>query len=280
MARPASMPARWRCSAIAIPRARLIARMAAQEQNHLKHFDALLAERGVRPTLLQPFWRVAGHALGAATALMSPQAAMACTAAVEDEIDLHYSRAACRARRRRAGAVRRDRRIPGGRARASRHRHTGRRRGKLRLSLIVFHHPGWLSYCDRAFEEDLSHARCPPRPLAALMATPALAQQPGVPAPEAAAARAPGAGGGRNAEPRSARQPADRLWRRSLPGEHQRRDHRLRAAARGRPLSGPVQHARQSQRPGRRELGQSRHRAQLYRRAPASAAARPPGRAA
>ena len=73
------------------PRARLIARMAAQEQRHLKHFDALLAERGVRPTLLQPFWRIAGHALGAATALMSPQAAMACTAAVEDEIDLHYS---------------------------------------------------------------------------------------------------------------------------------------------------------------------------------------------
>ena len=73
------------------PRSRLIARMATQEQRHLKHFDELLAERGVRPTLLQPFWRVAGHALGAATALMSPQAAMACTAAVEDEIDLHYS---------------------------------------------------------------------------------------------------------------------------------------------------------------------------------------------
>ena len=34
---------------------------------------------------------VAGHALGAATALMGPKAAMACTAAVEDEIDAHYS---------------------------------------------------------------------------------------------------------------------------------------------------------------------------------------------
>ncbi len=73
------------------PASRQIARMAQQEQRHLQHFDALLAERGVRPTLLQPFWRVAGHALGAATALMSPQAAMACTAAVEDEIDQHYS---------------------------------------------------------------------------------------------------------------------------------------------------------------------------------------------
>lgn len=73
------------------PCARLIARMAAQEQRHLQHFDALLAERGVRPTLLQPIWSVAGHALGAATALISPNAAMACTAAVEDEIDQHYS---------------------------------------------------------------------------------------------------------------------------------------------------------------------------------------------
>ena len=69
----------------------LIAGMAAQEKEHLSHFDALLAARGVRPTILQPFWAVAGHALGAATALISPAAAMACTAAIEDEIDAHYS---------------------------------------------------------------------------------------------------------------------------------------------------------------------------------------------
>jgi ubiquinone biosynthesis monooxygenase Coq7 len=71
--------------------AALIAGMAAQEREHLKHFDALLAERNVRPTLLQPVWAAAGHALGAATALMSPAAAMACTAAIEDEIDAHYA---------------------------------------------------------------------------------------------------------------------------------------------------------------------------------------------
>ena len=47
-----------------------IGRMAAQEKEHLKHFDDLLAARDIRPTLLQPFWAVAGHALGAATALM------------------------------------------------------------------------------------------------------------------------------------------------------------------------------------------------------------------
>jgi ubiquinone biosynthesis monooxygenase Coq7 len=66
--------------------------MALQEKEHLKRFDTLVAERRVRPTALQPFWRVAGFALGAVTALISEEAAMACTEAVETEIDRHYSR--------------------------------------------------------------------------------------------------------------------------------------------------------------------------------------------
>jgi ubiquinone biosynthesis monooxygenase Coq7 len=74
------------------PEAKLIARMAAQEQRHLARFDALMAERRVRPTALQPLWNVAGFALGALTALMSEQAALACTDAVETVIDRHYSR--------------------------------------------------------------------------------------------------------------------------------------------------------------------------------------------
>jgi ubiquinone biosynthesis monooxygenase Coq7 len=72
------------------PAAREISRMALQERRHLETFDQLMVERGVRPTLLQPFWNVAGHALGAITALMGPEAAMACTVAVETEIDKHY----------------------------------------------------------------------------------------------------------------------------------------------------------------------------------------------
>lgn len=68
-----------------------IRHMAAQEEAHLTRFNALVAEHGVRPTLLQPFWHVAGFALGAATALIGPEAAMACTAAIETEIDRHYS---------------------------------------------------------------------------------------------------------------------------------------------------------------------------------------------
>lgn len=71
--------------------ARTIAGMAAQEERHLKRFNALIAERNVRPTALQPIWNVAGYALGMATALMGPEAAMACTAAVETEIDKHYA---------------------------------------------------------------------------------------------------------------------------------------------------------------------------------------------
>lgn len=73
------------------PEAKLVARMAAQEERHLKRFNTLMAERRVRPTALQPLWNVAGFALGAATALMSEKTALACTDAIETEIDKHYS---------------------------------------------------------------------------------------------------------------------------------------------------------------------------------------------
>jgi ubiquinone biosynthesis monooxygenase Coq7 len=74
------------------PAARTIARMAAQEERHRKTFDRMIAERGVRPTLLQPIWNIAGYGLGMATALLGPGAAMACTVAIETEIDRHYGR--------------------------------------------------------------------------------------------------------------------------------------------------------------------------------------------
>lgn len=74
------------------PHAGEVRAMADQETDHLAQFDALMARRGVRPTALQPLWSAAGYALGAATALLGPEAAMACTAAVEEEIDRHYTR--------------------------------------------------------------------------------------------------------------------------------------------------------------------------------------------
>ncbi len=68
-----------------------IGHMADQERTHLARFDALMSERGVRPTVLSPLWHVAGYALGAATALMGEKAAMACTVAIEEVIDEHYT---------------------------------------------------------------------------------------------------------------------------------------------------------------------------------------------
>ncbi|WP_417464314.1 demethoxyubiquinone hydroxylase family protein [Kordiimonas sp.] len=72
------------------PRAGLFKHMYEQEEVHLARFNKMITERGVRPTLMAPFWHVAGFALGATTALMGEKAAMACTAAVEEVIDDHY----------------------------------------------------------------------------------------------------------------------------------------------------------------------------------------------
>jgi ubiquinone biosynthesis monooxygenase Coq7 len=72
------------------PEARAIERMYAQELEHLKAFEKLMVERRARPSALHPLWNAAGFALGAATALIGPKAAMACTVAVEEVIDAHY----------------------------------------------------------------------------------------------------------------------------------------------------------------------------------------------
>ncbi len=73
------------------PAAVPIRAMAEAEAEHLAWFEHELAVRGVRPTALHPVWHVAGYALGAATALLGAKAAMACTVAVEEAIDAHYS---------------------------------------------------------------------------------------------------------------------------------------------------------------------------------------------
>lgn len=68
----------------------MIQKMWDQEKKHLSKFDELVAQHRVRPTLLRPLWEVAGFALGAGTALMGREAAMACTEAVETVIGNHY----------------------------------------------------------------------------------------------------------------------------------------------------------------------------------------------
>ncbi|MDY0871875.1 demethoxyubiquinone hydroxylase family protein [Dongia rigui] len=68
----------------------VIRHMLEQELKHLDAFEKFMVERRARPSVLLPIWHVAGFALGAATALMGPKAAMACTVAVEEVIDEHY----------------------------------------------------------------------------------------------------------------------------------------------------------------------------------------------
>lgn len=68
-----------------------IRHMAEQEAEHLAAFQQLLPENRVRPTALAPAWHVLGWVLGWTTARLGPEAAMACTVAVEDVIDRHYA---------------------------------------------------------------------------------------------------------------------------------------------------------------------------------------------
>lgn len=68
-----------------------IKHMWEQERVHRQEFEKLINDYRVRPTVMTPFWNVAGFALGAGTALMGEKAAMACTVAVETVIVDHYN---------------------------------------------------------------------------------------------------------------------------------------------------------------------------------------------
>ena len=52
--------------------------------------DRLQIQHNIRPTLLTEVAKIAGFGLGAVTALMGKEAAMACTEAVETVIGEHY----------------------------------------------------------------------------------------------------------------------------------------------------------------------------------------------
>ncbi|KAL1774107.1 5-demethoxyubiquinone hydroxylase, mitochondrial isoform X1 [Sigmodon hispidus] len=69
----------------------VIQKMWDQEKDHLKKFNELMVALRVRPTILMPLWNVAGFALGAGTALLGKEGAMACTVAVEESIAHHYN---------------------------------------------------------------------------------------------------------------------------------------------------------------------------------------------
>jgi len=69
---------------------KLLEHMAEQEMVHLNYFEDQIVARQTRPSLLQPLWHMAGYAVGALTARIGVEAAMACTVAVEHVISEHY----------------------------------------------------------------------------------------------------------------------------------------------------------------------------------------------
>ena len=59
----------------------LIEYMKLQEDEHFDYFNQEIIDQKIRPTLMQPIWKVAGFGLGFLTAMLDKRAAMACTAA-------------------------------------------------------------------------------------------------------------------------------------------------------------------------------------------------------
>ena len=242
-------------------------------------FDALMAERGVRPTALQPLWNVAGFALGAATALMSEKAAMACTDAVETEIDRHYGRQLDELGDERPRACRRHRRVPRRGARASRHRARAWRRRNDRLSVADGRDSRRMQACNRPVEAHLRNldggsAACTLERTTKMSKLSLTIGAAAVGLGGAGRARGPGAG------PEHQGQRDHRLRHRPLPALDRRRDRGLRPQAGERALPDP-----RSAPPGRLAavapgLGGRAPSSSRRSAAPASTAARRSGPAA
>jgi len=69
---------------------KLVQHMKAQENVHFDYFNNELKQQKIRPTIMQPIWKIGGFAMGFFTALLDKKAAMCCTTAVEEVIDEHY----------------------------------------------------------------------------------------------------------------------------------------------------------------------------------------------
>ncbi|EGW32034.1 DMQ mono-oxygenase/Ubiquinone biosynthesis protein COQ7/CLK-1/CAT5 [Spathaspora passalidarum NRRL Y-27907] len=69
----------------------LLTHMREQEIHHHNTFNDLQVRRRVRPSLITPLWKVGAIGMGMGTALLSKEAAMACTVAVETVIGGHYN---------------------------------------------------------------------------------------------------------------------------------------------------------------------------------------------
>lgn len=68
----------------------LVKHMKEQEDVHFDYFDHEISTQRIRPTVMQPVWKIGGFALGFLTGIIDKRAAMCCTTAVEEVIDEHY----------------------------------------------------------------------------------------------------------------------------------------------------------------------------------------------
>jgi len=68
----------------------LVKHMKEQEDAHFEYFNQEILAQKIRPTIMQPLWKIGGFTLGFLTGLIDKKAAMCCTTAVEEVIDEHY----------------------------------------------------------------------------------------------------------------------------------------------------------------------------------------------
>ena len=64
--------------------------MLEKEREHLETFSEILVKYKVRPTILDPLWKIGAFSLGIVSAALGKKATMACTEAVEEVIIQHY----------------------------------------------------------------------------------------------------------------------------------------------------------------------------------------------
>ena len=67
-----------------------IEEMKSHEKEHLDFFNKEIKKRNIKPTKFLPLWDLLGLGLGFGTTILGKEAAMLCTASVEEVIDDHY----------------------------------------------------------------------------------------------------------------------------------------------------------------------------------------------
>ena len=65
-------------------------RISSEEKVHLEYFQQQILSNRTRPTIMQPFWKVGGTALGFVSSLLGEKYVNACTEAIESTIVDHY----------------------------------------------------------------------------------------------------------------------------------------------------------------------------------------------